>query len=182
MDCPRCGGPLEEFALEGHQARNCRDCGWVGTEASLAEETDGEPSESWDVALTRATDGWASDDRTRRPMPPIGPTESDTDGAPASERQDTGAGGAASGGRDTGAGGEAEDRAEDDSEDAVGVAAIDGIDETDREQLRAVDIRTVSHLASADPVDIAEGTDISETDAREYVRTASIQFVTDDSG
>jgi len=51
MDCPDCGGPVETYALAGHEAAVCGACGRVGIEADHT----GEPRdpESWSEALDR---------------------------------------------------------------------------------------------------------------------------------
>lgn len=51
MECPRCGGRLETYALDGEEAVGCDSCGYVGVEV----EHEREPLnfESWDDALER---------------------------------------------------------------------------------------------------------------------------------
>jgi len=82
MRCPRCGGTLATFALEGKEKRAmvCETCGFAGIPASHRPE--GESVESWDQVVERF-DGTslppARTDRTDR----VGnvPSASDTDAA-----------------------------------------------------------------------------------------------------
>lgn len=55
VDCPRCGGTLEELVFEEHRAVVCEDCGFADVPAdhSPTERED----ESWDAALRRFLDG-----------------------------------------------------------------------------------------------------------------------------
>lgn len=51
MECPRCGEPLDRYALAGRVAVICESCGYVGVpvEHRGAEG----PLESWDDAVSR---------------------------------------------------------------------------------------------------------------------------------
>lgn len=51
MDCPQCGGAVVTYSLEGHDARVCEDCGYVGIPADHRGEA--QAPESWEVALRR---------------------------------------------------------------------------------------------------------------------------------
>ncbi|QLD88023.1 hypothetical protein HWV07_02800 [Natronomonas salina] len=51
MDCPRCDGRLERYALGGREAVSCDRCGYIGVPVEhRGELRDGE---SWDDAITR---------------------------------------------------------------------------------------------------------------------------------
>lgn len=64
MECPRCGGNLETFAVEGAEATAvvCESCGFSGVPASHRHEG-GEP-ESWDRAIERFDSNRPSPERT----------------------------------------------------------------------------------------------------------------------
>lgn len=51
MDCPRCGGHVTVFELEGAVSQVCEDCSYVGVVADHRPE--GADIESWDDALSR---------------------------------------------------------------------------------------------------------------------------------
>lgn len=51
MDCPRCDGPLERYALGGREAVTCESCGYIGVPVEHRGEL-GEV-ESWDDAISR---------------------------------------------------------------------------------------------------------------------------------
>lgn len=51
MDCPRCGGDLVSYELEGEEAVVCEGCGYVGVPADHRPE--GEEPETWTRALRR---------------------------------------------------------------------------------------------------------------------------------
>lgn len=54
MECPRCGGEVAEYALDGREAIVCESCGYVGVPADHR----GEPAdeESWSEAIGRFRD------------------------------------------------------------------------------------------------------------------------------
>ena len=51
MDCPRCSGSLETYALAGHEAEACDRCGYVGV--AVSHESEPVELESWQEALER---------------------------------------------------------------------------------------------------------------------------------
>ena len=51
MECPRCGGQLETYSLDGEKAVGCGSCGYVGVDVEHYREPD--DAESWDEALER---------------------------------------------------------------------------------------------------------------------------------
>lgn len=90
MPCPRCGGDLVTFAIEGASATAvvCETCGYADTPASHRPE--GADPESWEEAIARVGDSPRRDrvSRTVRleggPKPPTASeTDDPTDGADA---------------------------------------------------------------------------------------------------
>ena len=61
MSCPQCGGSLRTYALGGHEATVCEDCGYVDIPADHRSEA--ALPESWDEALRRFY-GEGTDDET----------------------------------------------------------------------------------------------------------------------
>jgi predicted flap endonuclease-1-like 5' DNA nuclease len=171
MDCKRCSGPLEAYRLGGRRAAICQRCGWVGVKASLRGEGQREPPESWDDALGRVTELRIATDRDETTLPGVatgeetaasagglGGTESaDEFGTTESEREQEGA------------------------DDAADLGVIDGLDGTDAKRLRTLGVRTVADLADADPLSLADRTELSEADARGHVRKASVHLATEGS-
>src|SRR6056297_1392428 len=51
MDCPRCSGTLETYALFGREAEGCEKCGYVGV--AVSHESKPDELESWQEALDR---------------------------------------------------------------------------------------------------------------------------------
>jgi uncharacterized Zn finger protein (UPF0148 family) len=51
MNCPRCGSPVTEYALDGQTAVGCTACGWLGVEVEHRAEQAAE--ESWREAYRR---------------------------------------------------------------------------------------------------------------------------------
>lgn len=51
MDCPRCGGDIEEYSLSGHESQICEGCGFVGV--SIEHQREPMEVESWEDALER---------------------------------------------------------------------------------------------------------------------------------
>ena len=51
MDCPRCGGGIEEYSLLGSEAQFCESCGYVGV--AVEHQRESREVETWDEALER---------------------------------------------------------------------------------------------------------------------------------
>lgn len=51
MPCPRCGGDLIEYRLDGREARGCDTCGYVGI--PVDHHGSPTPSETWAESLRR---------------------------------------------------------------------------------------------------------------------------------
>lgn len=54
MACPRCGGPLTEYELDGLEAVSCDSCGYLGVPVEHSGEL--KQVESWEEALKRFYD------------------------------------------------------------------------------------------------------------------------------
>lgn len=84
MDCPRCDGTLERYALAGREAVYCGGCGYIGVPVEHRGEL--REVESWDDAISRfhevshvrAGTVETSDD----PTPTFEPGEADAEPAP----------------------------------------------------------------------------------------------------
>lgn len=51
MECPRCGGAVAEYALDGRETVGCPACGWLGVEVEHRAER--ATAESWAEAYRR---------------------------------------------------------------------------------------------------------------------------------
>ncbi|MES3517107.1 MAG: hypothetical protein PPP58_05515 [Natronomonas sp.] len=51
MECPRCGGSIEEYVFDGRKAATCVSCGWLGVPVEHRSEK--QERESWAEALGR---------------------------------------------------------------------------------------------------------------------------------
>lgn len=63
MDCRRCGGQVETYALEGNEACICLDCGFVDTPVDFEDLEDQDP-EPWSKAIERFYEKYAEDSET----------------------------------------------------------------------------------------------------------------------
>lgn len=80
MDCPECGGPVDDYVLRGREAPVCGRCGWVGIEAD--HRGTGLTDESWDEALGRFYERRTGTAR-RADLPPVSPSAAEsTPGGP----------------------------------------------------------------------------------------------------
>lgn len=66
MPCPRCGGELTEFRLDGREARRCDSCGYVGVPAD--HHGTPTPAETWAESLRRFRRRHGSDDAAYRTL------------------------------------------------------------------------------------------------------------------
>jgi len=203
MDCPRCGGPLEAFVLRDSRAVRCGRCGWVGTEASLADIDSPDSTVTWEDALAEVSVRAGSVDRRSDDLPAVATANaSDSFGQSSQEvtrlpdappfegwndrpsNGDAGTDPDADAGADPAVDAEpdqGEGTGTDSGSDADGLETISG-DPRELEQLRAAGIETVEELAAADHVDIADRIALSGDTVRTYVRRASIQVVTEEPG
>lgn len=60
MDCPRCGGGLATYTLDGKEAAVCEGCGYLGVPADLRHEA--VQRETWTDALQRFHESTESED------------------------------------------------------------------------------------------------------------------------
>lgn len=162
-DCPRCGGSIEAYTLGNQHAATCRDCGWVGVEATLPGSDEASAGESWDDALDRVSGRGVTTDRSETGLPPV--VDEDHEEA-AVALEDEVSLDAETPGSDT---------------EGDGVESLAVIEDPDAEQLQAAGISTVDALAAADPTDLAAETAIAEADVRSYIRRAAIRSVTSGS-
>jgi len=51
MECPRCGGRIEEYVFDDRKAASCVGCGWLGVPVEHRSEQ--QERESWEKALGR---------------------------------------------------------------------------------------------------------------------------------
>ncbi|MFB6297801.1 MAG: hypothetical protein ABEH56_04705 [Salinirussus sp.] len=203
MDCPRCDGELDSYSLGGHQATVCEDCGWTGIEGRLGDSGEAEPSESWTDAIGRVTERRVTTVKSPSELPPFIADEETTQssendsetGSDSSTDPDSTANAASTDSveRDEPAPEDVEpeeedrpgrepavDRGGDGFDDSEPVHVIENLDSADAERLRAVGVHTVDDLATVDPMEITDRTDIPGLRIRGYVRQAAVRLVTDE--
>jgi len=149
MDCPRCGGNLEEFALGDSQSSSCPACGWVGVAVDLGLGKDDAMDESWDSVMNR--DGPPGES-------PVAPSRTESD---------------------IGSTGENAGSTSDEPGIPPDLRTLIGIDDRQADRLKEAGIRSVDGLASADPQSLASNLDLPEKQIRPWIRRASILLVTD---
>ncbi|PSQ15996.1 hypothetical protein BRD02_05425 [Halobacteriales archaeon QS_8_69_73] len=88
MECPRCSGTVIVFRLDDRESRVCSDCEYVGIDVDHGAEP--AEFESWEEALARFHERFASADGAGEPESKDAPDASADDPTPAFVRVDGG--------------------------------------------------------------------------------------------